>query len=208
MAESGGIDWDAAYARLARLVTLERAEGTLAPEEATALLDARARALALAPTPEAEPGTLREVVRFRAAGQRYLLETRFVLEVVRAPEVVPLPGAPPALRGLTLLHGEVLPVVELAPLFGRAPAEAAGPLLVIGVGRPELGLRTEDVEEVTLLRGHTLLPPPATVEASRVSASAPPLVSAAAEDGTLLLEGEALLGDSRLVFDLSDEGAV
>ncbi|MFP2912830.1 chemotaxis protein CheW, partial [Pyxidicoccus sp. 3LFB2] len=109
-------------------------------------------------------------------------------------------GRPPALRGLTLLHGEVLPVVELAPLFGRAPTESPGPLLVIGAGRPELGLRTEEVEEVALLKGRALLPPPTTVDTD--------LVSAAEEDGTLVLEGEALLGDSRLVFDLSDEGAV
>lgn len=200
MPGSRGIDWSAAYAQLERLAVAARAEDTLAPEEAAALLDVRARALAHAPTPEAEPGTLREVVRFRTAGQRYALESRFVLEVVRAPEVVPLPGAPPALRGLTLLHGEVLPVVELAPLFGRAPMESSGPLLVLGAGRPELGLRTEEVEEVTLLRGRTLLPPPSTVDTS--------LVSAAEGDGTLVLEGEALLGDSRLVFDLSDEGAV
>ncbi|QSQ22207.1 chemotaxis protein CheW [Pyxidicoccus parkwayensis] len=195
-----GIDWDAARARLARLAALTEAEGALSPDEARAVLDARAHALSRASTAEAAPGTLREVVHFRTAGQRYTLESRFVLEVIRAPEVVPLPGAPPALRGLTLLHGEVLPVVELAPLFGRAPPDTTGPLLVIGAGRPELGLRTEEVEEVTLLRGRTLLPPPATVDTS--------LVSAAEEDGTLVLEGEALLGDSRLVFDLSDEGAV
>ncbi|MCY1018977.1 chemotaxis protein CheW [Pyxidicoccus sp. MSG2] len=195
-----GIDWDAARARLARLAAAAQEEDVLAPAEALAVLDARARALAREPGTEVEPGTLREAVHFRTAGQRYALESRFVLEVVRAAEVVPLPGAPPSLRGLTLLHGEVLPVVELAPLFGRAPSEASGPLLVIGEGRPELGLRTEEVEEVTLLRGRTLLPPPSTVDTS--------LVSAAEEDGTLVLEGEALLGDSRLVFDLSDEGAV
>ena len=200
MPGSGGIDWEAARARLARLAATAHAEEAPSPSEALAILDARARALARAPAPEAEPGSLREVVRFRTAGQRYTLESRFVLEVVRAPEVVPLPGAPPALRGLTLLHGEVLPVVELAPLFGRALSETPGPLLVIGAGRPELGVRTEEVEEVTLLRGRELLPPPATVDT--------PLVSAAEADGTLVLEGEALLGDSRLVFDLSDEGAV
>ncbi len=200
MPGSGGIDWDAARARLAQLAATAREEQAPSPAEALAILDARARVLARASTPEAEPGTLREVVRFRTGGQRYTLESRFVLEVVRAPEVVPLPGAPPALRGLTLLHGEVLPVVELAPLFGRAPAETSGPLMVIGAGRPELGVRTEEVEEVTLLKGRELLPPPATVDTS--------LVSAAEADGTLVLEGEALLGDSRLVFDLSDEGAV
>jgi purine-binding chemotaxis protein CheW len=195
-----GIDWEAARARLAQLAATTREDATSSPEEALAVLDARARALARAPAPEAAPGTLREVIRFRTAGQRYALESRFVLEVVRAPEVVPLPAAPPALRGLTLLHGDVLPVVELSPLFGRAPAEAPGPLLVIGAGRAELGVRTDEVEEVTLLRGRELLPPPTTVDDT--------LVSAAEADGTLLLEGEALLGDSRLVFDLSDEGAV
>jgi purine-binding chemotaxis protein CheW len=189
-----GIDWAAVRARLSRL------EKAGEETDADAVLEARARALARPPATVAEPGTLREVVRFRAAGQQYALESRFVLEVVRAPEVVPLPGAPPALRGLTLLHGEVLPVVELAPLFGRAPADTSGPVLMVGAGRPELGLRTEEVQEVTLLDGRELLPPPPALDS--------PLVSAADRDGTLVLEGEALLGDSRLVFDLADEGSV
>jgi purine-binding chemotaxis protein CheW len=187
-----GIDWDAVRARLARLQ--QAGEDT----DADALLEARARALARPPAATAEPGTLREVVRFRAAGQPYALESRFVLEVVRAPEVVPLPGAPPVLRGLTLLHGEVLPVVELAPLFGRAPTDASGPVLMVGAGRPELGLRTEEVQDVSLLDSRELLPPPPALDS--------PLVSAADRDGTLVLEGDTLLGDSRLVFDLSDEG--
>ncbi|GHG79474.1 chemotaxis protein CheW [Comamonas sp. JC664] len=203
MPGSGEIDWAATRARLAKLAELEKEQGTLSPEEASALLDARARSLAREPKPDVDPGTLREVVRFKAAGQRYALESRFVIEVVRTPELVALPGAPPALRGLTLMHGEVLPVVELAPLFGRAPADNPGPLLVVGTHRPELGLRTEEVEEVTVLAGNMLLEPPSALD--DVAGS---LVSAADRDGTLVLEGDALLSDSRLMFDLSDEGAV
>ncbi|NVI97274.1 chemotaxis protein CheW [Myxococcus sp. AM009] len=202
MPGSGKIDWDATRARLARLADLEKEQGTLSPEEAAALLEKRARALSREPRPQVDPGTLREVVRFKAAGQRYALESRFVLEVVRAPELVTLPGAPPVLRGLTLMHGEVLPVVELAPLFGRAPSDIAGPLLVVGVGRAELGVRTEEVEEVTVLASSELLAPPTSLDDA-----AGHLVSAADRDGTLVLEGEALLGDSRLMFDLSGEGA-
>ncbi|AEI64241.1 chemotaxis protein CheW [Corallococcus macrosporus] len=203
MPGSGGIDWEATRARLARLADLEKEQGALSPEEATALLEARARSLAREPRPEVEPGTLREVVRFKAGGQRYALESRFVLEVARAPELVALPGAPPALRGLTLMHGEVLPVVELAPLFGRPPSDTPGPLLVVGAARAELGVRTEEVEEVTVLAGSELLEPPSSLDDV-----AGHLVSAADRDGTLILEGEALLGDSRLMFELSDEGAV
>ena len=196
-----GIDWDAARARLARLAQAAEAKDALTPEEAASVLDARARALARPSAAEVAPGTLREVVRFRSGGQPYALESRFVLEVVRAPEVVALPGAPPVLRGLTLLHGEVLPVVELAPLFGRPPTDATGPVMMVGNGRPELGLRTEEVQEVSLLHSGELLPPPPAL-----ASESGDLVSAADREGTLVLEGSALLGDSRLVFDLSDEG--
>ncbi len=59
----------------------------------------------------------------------------------------------------------------------------------------------EAVEEVVLLPRETLLPPPATLDAEAAR-----LVSGIHREGTLLLEGEALLSDSRLVFDLTDEG--
>lgn len=203
MPESKHIDWNALRARLAELESSREAQGELTPEEESALLDERARALGRPLTPDTAPGTLREVVRFGASGQTYALESRFVLEVVRAPDVIPLPGAPPALRGLTLLHGEVLPVVELAPLFGRAPSNVAGPLLVVGTHRAELGLRTEEVQEVTQVSSLDLLPTP-----DGLIDTAGALVFAADRDGTLLLEGDALLGDSRLMFDLSDEGVV
>ncbi|MFY2560218.1 chemotaxis protein CheW [Corallococcus terminator] len=200
MAGPHGMNWEAIRARLEELAASRESEGALTPEEEAALLDERARALSRPPTPEVAPGTLREVVRFRAAGQTYALESRFVLEVVRTVDVVPLPGAPPTLRGLTLLHGEVLPVVELSPLFGRPPMDSSGPLLVLGTNRPELGVRTEEVHEVTLVSSQDLLPAP--------PGPADELVFAADRLGTLMLEGEALLGDSRLVFDLSDEGVV
>ncbi|WP_338863111.1 chemotaxis protein CheW [Myxococcus stipitatus] len=201
MAGSRGIDWEAVRTRMTELDAARETQGTLNPEQQAALLDARARVLSRPPAPEVAPGTLREMIRFRASGQLYALESRFVLEVVRSTDVVPLPGAPPVLRGLTLLHGEVLPVVELAPLFGREPVDSKGPLLVLGTGRAELGIRTEEVQEVTQVSSQELLPAPVALADDAGS-----LVFAADREGNLLLEGEALLGDSRLVFDLSDEG--
>lgn len=198
--KEGGLDWAAAYARLARLADATHGSETLAPREAQAVLDARARELARPPTPERPESERLEVARFRAGGQVYALSTRFTHEVLRAPELTPLPGAPALLRGLTLLRGEVLPLVELAPLFGRPPSGAGQTVLVVGAGRPELGLCAEEVEEVTFLSREALLPPPAAL-ASDVG-----WVSGIHRDGTILLEGEALLGDSRLVFDLSEEG--
>jgi purine-binding chemotaxis protein CheW len=196
-----GLDWEAAYAQLDRLAKATESANTRSPEEAQTLLDARARELARPLVPEKPSGALLEVARFRSGDQEYALETRFVHEVLRTAELTPLPGAPPLLRGLTLLRGEVLPVVELAPLFGRPASGRGSGVLLVGLARPDLGLAVESVEEVVLLPRDTLLPPPATLAAEAVK-----LVSGIHREGTLLLEGEALLGDSRLIFDLTDEG--
>jgi purine-binding chemotaxis protein CheW len=192
-----GLDWAAAYARLA---AAERSEAQT-PEQARAVLDARARELARRVTHEEPAGELLEVARFQIGGHAYALETRFVYEVLRGPELTPLPGAPALLRGLTLLRGEVLPVVELAPLFGRPPTGRGTGVLLVGLHRPDLGLCVETVDEVTLLPRDALLPAPATLPAEAAA-----LVSGIHREGFLLLEGEALLSDSRFIFDLSDEG--
>ncbi|RKH44563.1 chemotaxis protein CheW [Corallococcus sp. AB049A] len=197
----GNIDWDKVRARLEALERATEARDTLTDEAAREALDARARALARPADLPVLPGSQREVVRFKAAGQTYALESRFILEVLRAPELTLLPGAPPLLRGLTLLRGEVLPVVELAPLFGRPAAQDVGPVLVVGTARAELGLRTDEVMEVAVLTGTELLPAPPSLEEA-----AGALVSGVSPDGTLVLEGEALLADERLVFELSEEG--
>jgi purine-binding chemotaxis protein CheW len=199
-AKGGGLDWALAYRRLARLAATEAAS-MADPTREAALLDERARALARPLERHTQAGPLLELVHFRSGGQDYALETRFVREVLRAPEqLVPLPGAPEPLRGLTLLHGEVLAVVELAPLFGRAAPDPHGPVLVVGTGRPELGLRADGVEEVLVLARDTLLPPPPALGARERT-----LVSGISRDGIIVLEGEALLGDGRLFFDFSEE---
>jgi purine-binding chemotaxis protein CheW len=93
--------------------------------------------------------------------------------------------------------------VELPPLFGRPATHAGDILLVVGGTRPELGLCVEEAEEVTSLPRDTLLAPP-----SALDADARGLVSGIHREGLILLEAEALLRDSRLVFDISDEGSV
>ncbi|MDC0712711.1 chemotaxis protein CheW [Stigmatella sp. ncwal1] len=199
--KTGGLDWAEARARLERMMEHAAQAGDLSPEKAREVLDARALELARPPLSERAAGDLLEVARFRLGGQMYALATRYLHEVLRAPELTPLPGAPALLRGLTLLRGEVLPVVELTPLFGRAASGTSGTVLVMGLGRAELGLCAEAVEEVTQVPRDDLLPVPTAL------AEVGDWVSSIHRDGTIFLEGEALLGDSRLIFDISDEGA-
>src|SRR5690242_6671051 len=101
-----GLDWSAAYRRLARLAASTEAALQSDPEQEQAVLDERARQLSRVATPTAAPGHLLELILFHVDEQDYALETRFVREVLRTSEQrVLLPGAPPQLRGVTLLHG-------------------------------------------------------------------------------------------------------
>lgn len=196
----GRLDWSAAWQRLARLAAATEAAAAPSPEEQAALLEERARTLARPPLRVGTEEPPLELVHFRSGEQGYALGSHFVLEVLRAVELTTLPGAPPLLRGLTLLRGEVLPVVELAPLFGRTTPTTQGPVLVVGTRKPEFGLRTDVVEEVRGLSRAALLPPPPTL-APRERA----LLSGISQDGVIVLEGEALLKEERLFFDFSEE---
>lgn len=192
-----GLDWAATYARLERLA----AHTGPGPEHEAAVLEERALALGRPLERQESSGPRLELVHFRAGEQDYALETRFVREVLRSSEQrVPLPGAPEVLRGVVLLHGEVLAVVELAPLFGAPASTLHGPVLVVGQGRPELGVRADRVEEVFSTARDALLPPPASLGAQERT-----LVAGISRSGIIVLEGEALLKDGRLFFDLAEE---
>jgi purine-binding chemotaxis protein CheW len=196
-----GLDWAAAYRRLERLAATTDTGVQEEPEREREVMDERARRLAVATRAHTAPEHLLELVHFHVGGQDYALEARFVREVLRTSEQhVPLPSSPPQLRGVVLLHGEVLAVVELAPLFGRPAPAAHGPILVVGQGRAELGLRADRVEEVLSVSRDTLLAPPGALGAQERS-----LVAGLTPEGIIVLEGEALLRDGRLFFDLSEE---
>jgi purine-binding chemotaxis protein CheW len=196
-----GLDWSEAYRKLERLAASAGSTTQADPEQEQAVLDERARQLARGAPRAAEPSQRLELVLFHTGEQDYALETRFVREVLRTSEQrVLLPGAPAPLRGVTLLHGEVLVVVELAPLFGRPAPTTHGPVLVLGLGRAELGLRTDRVDEVSSLSRDSLLPPPAALSGHERT-----LVAGLTREGIIVLEGESLLRDGRLFFDLSEE---
>jgi chemotaxis signal transduction protein len=67
-----------------------------------------------------------DVLFFEVRGRRCALPVAVVREVMAAPPVTPVPWAPPALRGLVPVHGQVLPLVDVgAQLAPGTPAETA-----------------------------------------------------------------------------------
>jgi len=94
-----------------------------------------------------------------AGGNPYGLPLADVLEVLEAPDIVPVPGAHPALRGVSPVHGRLVPRVDLAALLaGRAPEGGAPPTIVVvrGAGRTV----AFEVDDVDLAMQDDVLPLP------------------------------------------------
>lgn len=108
----------------------------------------------------------------RVRDERYAFPVEKVREVARGLELTPVPGAPPAVRGVHNLRGEVVPVVELAAVLGLAGGEGDCVVLAEDAGR-RAGLAVDELLDVSELSDE-----PARAEA--------PLVGSILVDGHLV----------------------
>jgi purine-binding chemotaxis protein CheW len=191
-------DWEAAKQRLARAAQAIDHIQRLTPERAQAVLQERAKKLSQVPVDEPDAREILEVVTFELTSERFAVETRFVLEVMRPGDITPLPGAAEFLVGVANLRGEVLAVIDLRPFFGLERSELTNRSRVIALGgqRVELGLLADAADEVTTIRIDDVLPPPGSVEAQGRE-----LLRGVTAGAVLVLDGASLLRDSRLFID-------
>ncbi|MFN7987526.1 MAG: chemotaxis protein CheW [Thermoanaerobaculia bacterium] len=74
----------------------------------------------------------RLVLAFRAGGERFAVPLERVREAARPRRITPLPGAPASWRGVALVRGEALGVVDVAAAVGKPPSESGeSPLVVV-----------------------------------------------------------------------------
>ena len=90
-------------------------------------------------------------VRVRVGGEQYALPVSYVLEVVEIERLTPVPGAPPAVLGVCNLRGQVLPVVDPAPLLGAGGRERATHVVVTEGAAGRAGLAVAAVLDVAAL---------------------------------------------------------
>src|ERR1051326_8346220 len=138
---------------------------------------------------------------FRVGGERFAVSLRAVDEVVEAPDVQPVPDAPPHVRGVATLRGQLLSVYDPLALLGA-------PLSVDGEGSPgatlvftragdghRVGLAVDDVyDAVTILESEMRGVP----GSDRSDGAVFGLVRRGA-DLIGMLDGDALLGSAAAV---------
>jgi purine-binding chemotaxis protein CheW len=190
------LDWRAARERLAR-AALD--DSKIDPAERQRILSERARALAQKPaTLAVSSAALRpddlEMLHFNLAREHYAIEAHFVHQVIKPSELTRLPGAPPHLRGVTNLRGEILPVFDLRDWFEveRSARSDETRWLVLGTTAPELCLWVDAVRELSSIDRRSLHRP------DRDDRHGNDLVSGVTHDAHTMLDGGRLLSHSEL----------
>jgi purine-binding chemotaxis protein CheW len=107
-----------------------------------------------------------EYLTFFVRGEEYAIGLRRVREVITFDAITRIPHMPPAIRGVTNVRGQVVPVIDLAIKFHgctTVPDTRTCVVLVESIidGTPTLlGLITESIGQVLALDEGEVLPPP------------------------------------------------
>jgi purine-binding chemotaxis protein CheW len=189
------IDWQAGRAYVARAAVLMDEALSPSPQRIRAIMDQRARALALVPQQSQAPRDERDAVLFLLGGERYAIETVFVREVIRAAHLTRVPKGADLFPHVTNLRGEILGVIDLHKLLElpSAPPAQLPWLIVLGRTRAEFAIPVEAVEQIRRVRAARR--PNAAGWSERPKS---PFVGGIAADALILLDGPALLDDRRL----------
>ncbi|MDI1442949.1 CheW domain-containing protein [Polyangium sp. 6x1] len=108
-----------------------------------------------------DPTGRRTVLLVRARSWVCALPASSVIETMRPLSIDPVANAPRFVVGLSVIRGEVVPVVSLSSVLGGGAREEARRLVLVRAGERRMGLLVEDVvgvEELDLARLEALPP--------------------------------------------------
>ncbi|HVK94332.1 MAG TPA: chemotaxis protein CheW [Noviherbaspirillum sp.] len=195
------IDWDDIRQRLEQ--SRQAMENLTEPDSVRQQQILRERAVTLAqvaaPSAPVEPlGDCIDVLAFRAAGERYAVETVHVAQVYPMLSITAIPGVPDFVVGIVAVKGDVLSVIDLRSLLDLPLARLEEPsaIIVLQSESMEFGILAEDilgVERYVLQTLERTLPTLGNIEQTYLKGVAP--------NRTAILDADWLLSDPKLVIE-------
>jgi purine-binding chemotaxis protein CheW len=111
-------------------------------------------------TNDAEPFVL-----FELAGTTYGVRSRFVQQMEMIDHITPVPNALPAVEGVVLARGQVIPALSLRVRFGfeKIPYDLRARLVVVSTGGRTIGLIVDTAREFVRIPAAAVEPPPEAI---------------------------------------------
>ena len=101
-------------------------------------------------------------ILFELAGTTYGVRSRFVQQIEMVDDVSTVPNAHPAVEGVVLVRGQVIPALNLRTRFGfeKIERELRSRLVVINTGTRVVGLMVDTAREFLKIATESIEPPP------------------------------------------------
>ena len=101
-------------------------------------------------------------ILFELAGTTYGVRSRFVQQIEMIDHVASVPNAHPAVEGVVLVRGQVIPALNLRTRFGfeRVERNLRSRLVVINTGTRVVGLVVDTAREFLKIATEAIEPPP------------------------------------------------
>ena len=101
-------------------------------------------------------------ILFELAGTTYGVRSRFVQQIEMIDDVAAVPNAHPAVEGVALVRGQVIPALNLRTRFGfeRIERDLRSRLVVINTGARVVGLVVDTAREFLKISTESIEPPP------------------------------------------------
>ena len=143
-------------------------------------------------TNDAEPFVL-----FELAGTTYGVRSRFVQQMEMIEHITPVPNAIPAVEGVVLARGQVIPALSLRVRFGfeKIPYDLRARLVVVSSAGRTIGLIVDTAREFVRINAASIEPPPEAI----TGLSGKYLEGIATIDGRMIL-----VLDLKEVIDIGD----
>jgi purine-binding chemotaxis protein CheW len=140
-----------------------------------------------------------QILSFEVGAQTYCVPVGAVREIRGVTPATPLPDAPPYVRGVINLRGQVMPVIDLSERLGKGVAQDSARQVIIVVEHHDdvAGLLVDAVCDSFIVPADAISPPPPLGE------EASPLVAAVITTETtmvVLLAVEAILPERRVAI--------
>jgi purine-binding chemotaxis protein CheW len=106
--------------------------------------------------------SLEPFILFELAGTTYGVRSQYVQQIEMIEDVASVPNAHPAVEGVVLVRGQVIPALNLRTRFGfeRIQRELRSRLVVINTGTRVVGLFVDTAREFIKIPTESIEPPP------------------------------------------------
>lgn len=117
---------------------------------------------------EAEPKNTVRVLSFKLGNENYAIGITDAKEVFRPSHITKVPNTPSFIVGVTNLHGEIIPLIDIRYILGLGQKEGLGgtKAIVTDIKTNLIGIMVDEIGEAVDMEEDSIQPPLATIKGS------------------------------------------